>query len=698
MDPKNKPANFNRENIRQKLKLPPDEAGGEGPAQQPAAVRQPQEARGKRRGENRSGPAPGNDSPEREADRAVANLDVAEGLEATLFASEPQISNITNIDIDHLGRVWACEVRNYRKHNGERPEGDRILVLEDKDGDGKCDQTSVFYQGRDIDSAHGICVLGNRVIVSALDRVQVFFDDNGDLKADDKREVLFSGISGVQHDHGIHAFIFGPDGKLYFNFGNEGKQLKDKDGKLVVDKAGNEIAASRKPYQQGMVFRCNLDGSEVETLGWNFRNNWEVTIDSFGALWQSDNDDDGNKGVRINYVMEFGNYGYVDELTGAGWKTKRENMEAEIPLQHWHLNDPGVVPNLLQTGAGSPTGICVYEGTLLPKVFHNQVLHCDAGPNVCRAYITTKDGAGYKAEIRDILSGAARDIWYRPSDVCVAPDGSIFIADWYDPGVGGHNQQDVERGRIFRVAPPGAKYTTPKFAFSTPAGAIEALKNPALSVRYLAFQSLLAQGDAAGGALHDAYLKSTDSRFKSRLLYCGAAFVAKQGRREQVGGMVEHVLKEADPDLRVAALRIARLYGLDLALVASAAKDPAPEVRRELAIGLRHNKSPQAAELWADLALQHDGHDRWYLEALGIAADKQWDAYLDAWLAKASEPWKTPAGRDILWRSRARKTPELLVKIMKDPATKEIDQPRYFRALDFLNGPEKEAALKSLLE
>ena len=96
--------------------------------------------------------------------------------------------------------------------------------------------------------------------------------------------------------------------------------------------------------------------------------------------------------------------------------------------------------------------------------------------------------------------------------------------------------------------------------------------------------------------------------------------------------------------------------------------------------------------------MQHDGKDRWYLEALGIAADKQWDAFLDAYLAKASEPWKTPAGRDILWRSRAKKTPELLVKIIKDPATKEDEQPRYFRAFDFLSGPEKEAALKSLLE
>jgi hypothetical protein len=81
------------------------------------------------------------------------------------------------------------------------------------------------------------------------------------------------------------------------------------DTALVVDVAGNDITNKGKPYRQGMVFRCHPDGSEVETLAWNFRNNYEVCVDSFGTLWQSDNDDDGNRGVRINYVMEHGNFG-----------------------------------------------------------------------------------------------------------------------------------------------------------------------------------------------------------------------------------------------------------------------------------------------------------------------------------------------------------------------------------------------------
>src|SRR5690606_12623989 len=103
----------------------------------------------------------------REAEEAVAGLDVADGVEATLFASEPDITSVTNLDIDHLGRVWVCEVMNYRGNNGSRPEGDRILILEDTNGDGRSDKTTVFYQGRDIDSAMGICVLDNQVIVSA---------------------------------------------------------------------------------------------------------------------------------------------------------------------------------------------------------------------------------------------------------------------------------------------------------------------------------------------------------------------------------------------------------------------------------------------------------------------------------------------------------------------------------------------------
>ncbi len=111
-------------------------------------------------------------------------MEVAEGLEATLFASEPQLLNPTNMDIDSRGRVWITEAYNYRPTlnpgNPQREKGDRIVILEDTDGDGKADTTKVFYQGTDINAPLGIAVLGDKVFVSCSPNVYVFTDSDGD--------------------------------------------------------------------------------------------------------------------------------------------------------------------------------------------------------------------------------------------------------------------------------------------------------------------------------------------------------------------------------------------------------------------------------------------------------------------------------------------------------------------------------------
>jgi putative membrane-bound dehydrogenase-like protein len=634
---------------------------------------------------------PVKDDPIHDPANAVANLDVHPELKATLFVSEPKITNPTNLDIDHRGRVWICDVKNYRGHRNSRPEGDRILILEDTKGDGVADKVTTFYQGKDVDSAMGICVLGNKVIVSASPNVLVFtFDENDKIT---KKEVLFSKTGIAQHDHTAHSFVFGPDGRLYWNFGNEGHAVHDKNGKPVVDLAGNVVNDSGKPYRQGMVFRCEMDGSNFEVLGHNFRNNYEVAVDSFGTLWQSDNDDDGNRGCRINYVMEYGNFGYVDELTGAGWQKPRTNMEKEIPLRHWHLNDPGVVPNLLQTYQGSPTGICVYEGNLLPKVFHNQIIHCDAGPSVVRSYPVVPDGAGYKVmQIVNILDGAKKNNWFRPADVCVAPDGSIFVTDWYDPGVGGHAQRDTDRGRVFRVAPPGVKYSVPKYNFDSIDGNIEALKSPNLATRYIAWTNLHKEGAKAEPALLKLY-ESKNPHDRARALWL-------LGRIE--GKLREYIAKakaDADPNIRIVAIRLARQMKDGGLNVQDMLGEKDFTVLREYAILLRHMPGTAQPKLWALLAATHTGNDRWYLEALGIGADKNWDAcfaaYYEIWddgkLSKSardliwgSRATKTPASkRDLIWRSRATKTPALLAEIISAKDTPADELARMFRAFDF---------------
>ena len=628
-------------------------------------------------------------------ENALKGLVAADDLEVGLFAHEPMLDNPTNMDIDEKGRVWVCEGFNYRNQvnpkNPYRKEGDRILILEDTDGDGVADKQTVFYQGTDIDAALGIAVLGNKVIVSRSPNVYVFTDTDGDGKAD-KKDTLFSCIGGIQHDHAIHSFNFGPDGKLYFNFGNEGHSIRDKHGKEIVDMAGNVVNNTGNPYRQGMVFRCNLDGTDFEVLGHNFRNNYEVCEDSYGTMWQSDNDDDGNRGVRINYVMPFGNYGYKDEMTGASWGDRRINMEDSIPYRHWHLNDPGVVPNLLQTGAGSPTGILVYEGDLLPERFRGQIIHADAGPNVVRSYAIASSGAGYTATINNIVQGL-HDNWFRPSDVCVAPDGSLFIADWYDPGVGGHQVGDLTRGRIFRVTTAGhEKYTIPALGLSSPEGAVKALQSPNLSTRYLAWDKLHAWGEKPIPALEQLY-HSSNPRFRARALWLLSKIPAK------ANGYIAEALKDKDENIRITAIRAAlEIHSDTIAIVKQLLNDSAAAVLREAVLALRHNASAEAAGLWASFAARYDGKDRWYLEALGIAADKRWDADFAAWMKLVNNNWNTLAGRDIVWRSRTDASLPLLAQIIADPASDPKQHLKFFRAFDFHQGAEKQKVLSSLLD
>jgi len=644
------------------------------------------------------------------AKEAMKNFHAADGLSASLFAAEPKIQNPTNIDIDPRGRIWAVENVNYR--SGMKPwgilreEGDRVVILEDTDGDGEADTEKTFWQSRELFNALGILVLpqekGTQVIVSSAPNVWLLTDTDGDDKAD-KQQIIATVKGNAEHDHQVHAFVFGADGKLYFNCGNEFHDLLDADGNFFTDLAGNRTAADGKPYRQGCVFRADLvDGklTNVETLGWNFRNNYEVTVDSFGTMWQSDNDDDGNKGVRINYVMPFGNFGYTDEMTGAGWKVERTNLETEIPLRHWHQNDPGVVPNLLQTGGGSPTGILVNESPVLGPRFENQLIHCDAGPRTVRAYPVKASGAGYSAEMVDILT--SEDPWYRPSDVSIAPDGSLYIADWYDPGVGGHNMGDHEkgqiRGRIYHVVPTGTKLAPAAPKFGTAADCVAALQSPNRATVYVAWQKLAKLGASAESDLAKLWKEGANPRHRARALALLARLPGK------AIAFLKQGLSDDSSDVRIAAIRLctslARAKQIDTQpleddqqLMAKLMRDPNPQVRREIAVSLHGAK--EIAQLWAALAQQHDGKDRWYLEALGIGAAGNDDACFDAWLAAVGGNWNTPAGRDVIWRSRSVKAADYLAKIVEDSAVTE--KARYLRAFDFLPAsPEKTKALVQL--
>src|SRR5690606_3475453 len=217
------------------------------------------------------------------------------------------------------------------------------------------------------------------------------------------------------------------------------------------------------------------------------------------------------------------------------------------------------------------------------------------------------------------------------------------------------------------------------------------LVSPNHERRYLAMSALRSMGERAEPAVAKLW-SDPNPRTRARALH----FLARLPGRAKA--WIERAVADENADLRVAAVRIALDVGDDvLALGRRLADDAAPEVRREVALSLFGVDSPESASLWAKLALAHDGKDRWYLEALGIGAAGKWDACFDAWLEKVGDPTSTPASRDIVWRSRATRTPELLARILLDPSTAKEERARTIRAFDFVpRGETREAALVEL--
>ncbi len=543
-------------------------------------------------------------------EKALSTFKVhADGLELSLWASEEVggFCNPTCIDVDHKGRVWVCESVNYRHtiHHipPRRPEGDRILILEDAKGEGKADKCTVFYQSPEILAPLGVAVAkdpvgpGYKVFVCQSPDILVFTDKEGKGKADGPPKKLLTGFNGFDHDHGVHGILIGPDMKLYFSIGDPGvHDLQSSDGK------GRKFSSNNTDVQAGTIWRCELDGTKLELLADNFRNEYEPCVDSFGTIMVSDNDDDGQQQTRICYVMPGGNYGY----------------HAAHKTSHWNEEQPGIVPKILRTYFGAPTGICFYEGTLLPKQYWGQPLHTDAGPREVRCYHLTADGAGYDVKREDMVTST--DNWFRPSDICVAPDGSAYIADWYDPGVGGHGIGDFTRGRIYRLAPKGDKPNAPKVDLESKEGLTTALASPNLAVRYMAMEKLASLNDAVALAVLEPAAKQKENVvLRARALW-------QLGRRGDAGkNIVADAFEDPDPRFRDLVIRIEKeLYGRSPADYSTQwtddlRKDPSAMVRSTALLAMRDADPAKAAPLIMELAKKYDGKDRFYLEAIGIA-------------------------------------------------------------------------------
>ena len=424
---------------------------------------------------------------------AALDFTIPEGLVVSLWAESPLLFNPTALDVDARGRLWVTEAVNYRTWDGRNPgrrheSGDRVVILEDTDGDGRADSSTVFAQDAELVAPLGICVLGSDVYVSCSPSIFRYRDLDGDDAADE-REVFLTGFGGFDHDHGVHSLVAHADGYLYGAVGNAGPHvvtdasgwtlrsgsLYDGGGPEGADNKPGLVSDDGRVWTGGLIFRVKPDGTGLRVMAHNFRNQYEVALDSFGNMYTADNDDDGNGGCRTLWVLPGGNYGFFSADGSRSWQADRRPGQ-DNPTAHWHREDPGVVPNGTINGPGGPTGVAVYEGELLARWIDGAVLNCDAGAGVVYAHRPRVEGAGIVLDPGELLRSKGDERgsrWFRPSDVVVGVDGAVYVADWFDPGVGGHAAGDGEAyGRILRIAPAGGERAEPT-----------GIRSPAVNVR-----------------------------------------------------------------------------------------------------------------------------------------------------------------------------------------------------------------------
>ncbi|MGB2717441.1 MAG: PVC-type heme-binding CxxCH protein [Vicinamibacterales bacterium] len=657
-------------------------------------------------------------------------FELPDGLEVTLWASSPLLHNPTNIDIDRNGRIWVAEGVRYRSHHARQPEGDRIIVLQDTDGDGKADSTHTFVQEPALIAPLGVSVIDNKVVVAQPPDLIVYTDVDRNLRFDpqvDKREVLLTGFQGINHDHSLHSVTVGPDGKWIFNAGNTGAMFTDKSGKtfrIFGSYRPNPVGPFKFPndpaayagkasddgyvYVGGFTVRMNADGTSAEIIGSNYRNSYEQSVTSLGDVFQNDNDDP--PACRVSWVMEYANFGFSSNDGQRTWQADRRPGQS-IPVAEWRQDDPGMTPAGDVYGGGSPTGNVFYENGALGASWEGTFLAADAGRNEIFSYQPKREGAGFRLDRKIFLTSNVKQQYagsdfvmgttgvtgaihtlFRPSDIAVGPDGALYVSDWIDARVGGH--QDLDQtlsGAIYRIAPKGFASKVPAFDPAAIEGLITALRSPAVNVRAIGFEGLKSRGAAAVDAVA-ALLNDPNPYLRGRAIYL-LYQLGPEGR--QRAGSPE---SQSDPALRIAAYRAMRRAGVDVMPVAAKlARDADAGVRREVALSLRDQPAAAALNILVDIARGFDGQDRSYLEAFGTGAAGKERALYERLRAElgAKDPltWSNPFAR-IAWRLHV---PAAIPDLVARARSAKLSAAERRLALDTLAFIDDPAASKAVL-
>jgi quinoprotein glucose dehydrogenase len=312
------------------------------------------------------------------ATKAIAAFRVPAGMRVELFAAEPQLGSPVAICLDERGRVFVAEEYRFNRgteENRTRPflldddlqiktvddrlamfrkfadkfDGgmdwfsrwsDQVRLLEDRDGDGQADRSTVFADrfNNPLDGlAAGLIARDGDVYLTCIPNLWRLRDDDDDGVADHREALLHGfGVNAAFLGHDLHGLCWGPDGRLYFSVGDRGYHVRTREGTVLSNP------------RRGAVFRCDPDGSHLEVIHIGLRNPQELAFDQFGNLFAADNNCDKGDHSRLVYVVEGGD---------SGWNMAYQTIPDPYLTGPWHAEkmwhlDETVLPPLRREGQG----------------------------------------------------------------------------------------------------------------------------------------------------------------------------------------------------------------------------------------------------------------------------------------------------------------------------------------------------------
>jgi glucose/arabinose dehydrogenase/lysophospholipase L1-like esterase len=514
----------------------------------------------------------------REAESLKA-MTIGAGFEVKLFASEaefPELVKPVQIAFDTKGRLWVASWKSYPHWKPKTPMDDKLIILEDTNGDGKADKRTIF--AGDLHNPTGFEFWNGGVLLAQQPNLVFLKDTNGDDKYDTK-EILLHGFDSADTHHAINSFTFDPGGALYMREG-------------VFHRTQVE-----SPYEptlrqnDGGVYRFEPRTFKIETyVPMNFPNPHGHVFDRWGR--------------DIIFDATGGQPFYGPSFSTKKYFPAMETNRAPRPC---------TTPPCVRTRPVGGTDIL--SSRHFPEAVQGNIIVLNTiGFRGLLNYKFSEDGAGLKwDEVEPVLSSADEN--FRPVDAEVGPDGALYFADWQNAIVGHmqHNLRDTtrdhEHGRIYRVTAAGRPLLTPKPIFGQPVPALlELLKEPEDRVRYRAKIELSARDTREVITAVQAWADKLDPKDPQYEHHMMEALWLHQWHNRVNEKLLARMLQSPEPWARAAATRVL-CYWRDrvanpLGTLRTLVNDPHPAVRLEAVRAASFFTTQEAAEV-ALLSLNH---------------------------------------------------------------------------------------------